>query len=252
MAAILDYHWHDKRTRRFRRIKWLLFGGATLLLAVSIVLTVQEQREHEREAARLRANLEGLKAAEVRGVRQAEVRDVMTQNRLGQILENNHALQQRLAPFERLADQLFPNLPRASRLTHLEKEMSQLSKRTEAVERRLAPRSLETASESEARALLAPYVGQAIRIDVIGSDSESLTFGRTIFDALRAAGLSVPQFPNVIMTPEPQVGIVLEVSPTAPRGYAESLARVFWLAGQPTRQIPGNSEVTIIRVGGRQ
>jgi len=119
LAGVLDYHWRDKRTRKFRRGKFSLFVVGMFLLIASVYLTVIDQRSRERESSALRLGMDRLRASASQQATQAEQRDRITQARLGQLLDSNHALEDQLAPFIRAADRRFPSLPPESRLERL-------------------------------------------------------------------------------------------------------------------------------------
>src|SRR5262249_50067344 len=136
----------------FRRVKWALFAAAFLLLVLSMWLTVVEHHSQARQVA------------------QAEQRDRVTQTRLAQLLDSNHALEAKLAPVVRVAAQLFPSLPAASRLAHLETQLSQLSHGVEELKSRSAPWELT----KEQAALLTKQLTAApkgrVAIEYIRSD----------------------------------------------------------------------------------
>src|SRR5262249_20954211 len=163
--------WRDKRTRIFRRVKWVLFAAAFLLLALSVWLTVVEHRSQTQQAA------------------QAEQRDRATQARLGQLLDSNHALETELAPFAKVASQLFPSLPPASRLARLETQLSQLSHGVEELKSRSAPWELT----KEQVTLLAKHLKTTpkgrVAIEYIRSDeARSRKFAVELRDILKSAG----------------------------------------------------------------
>ena len=124
LAGLLDYHWRDKRTRKFRRVKFSLFVVGTLLLIVSVYLTILDQDAHERESSALRSSIQRLAANGSQQAIQAEQRDRTTQARLRQLLDSNHAFETQLAPFVREADRRFPSLPSQSRLERLAQEVA--------------------------------------------------------------------------------------------------------------------------------
>src|SRR5438874_10740974 len=45
LVAVLDYHWHDKRTRRFRRARACLYVLCFLCVVAGILATANEHRE---------------------------------------------------------------------------------------------------------------------------------------------------------------------------------------------------------------
>src|SRR6266536_4419048 len=54
IVAVLDYVWHDKRTKKFRTTMVWLFLSIVLLMAVSIIEVLKGERAdvHEKEALR--------------------------------------------------------------------------------------------------------------------------------------------------------------------------------------------------------
>jgi len=252
LVGILDYHWRDKRTRRFRRLKWALFGLAGLLLILGVVLTVQDDRSHAREVESLQRDLKALNSAITQQASEAQSRDRTTQGRLEQLLQGNQILQQRLAPFEHAANRLFPQLPPQSRLSRLEQELDRLSQRTRAVEARTAPRSLHAVARKNIRLLLSPFAGQALRIDALGGDAEAMQFAREISTCFSEAGLSLLSLPSAVITPDTWSGLILEVPSSAPAGYGDALASSLRLGGHSVRIVPAGGNLVILRVGAHE
>jgi hypothetical protein len=58
LIAQLDYFWYDRRTLKFKRARIALFAVSLLLLLVSLVITIQDEQDNEREITELHGRLD--------------------------------------------------------------------------------------------------------------------------------------------------------------------------------------------------
>ncbi len=121
VVALLDYTWWDKRTRRFKKARRVLFAVLGLLLLVSVAKVYQEGQTRQAEAAELRTALEGLRASEEAAATTHEkyARQIQA---LQAMLEPFLALARRRAP---AADDAAALRSLASRLRRLEGETAE-------------------------------------------------------------------------------------------------------------------------------
>ena len=252
VVAALDYHWHDKRTKRFKQLKGVLFGLLGGCLIASIWLAIYDEDQHAIEVAALTRDLRVLATEAAKQGFDAQRRDTVTQQRLSDLIETNGQLQKRLTPFEQLADRLFSGTPPQQRLGLLEQELAHVSQRTQALETRAAGRRIPTTAFDAIRHQLSRYSGQTLRIDVLGGDAEAMRFASDIDSCFQQAGISIPQLPSLIISPDTWSGLVLEVPSTAPQGFAEALAGALRLGGHSVQVVPRQQGITILRVGSQK
>ena len=57
MIAVLDYSWHDKRTSKFKKLRYWLYLVLFTLLFLSVSLTILDDHEKKRESAELKQEI---------------------------------------------------------------------------------------------------------------------------------------------------------------------------------------------------
>lgn len=241
LAGVLDYQWRDKRTRKFRRVKRLLFAVGFVLLIASVYLTIVDQRSHERESSALRVSIDRFRQGASQQAVQAEQRDRATQARLGQLLDGNHALEAQLDPFVRAADRLFPSSPPSSRLGRLEQQLSQLSQgvselksKSKDLEEKQAPWELTTEQKAVFTAQLISAPKGRVAIEYIRSDeARSRKFAVVLRDILKNAAYDVWGYMAGFMQADapPLVGIQISIKDQKSNLVGGGLQRAFKAIG---------------------
>ena len=144
----LEHRWHDRRTKKHRRIRGLL----VLLLIISTCATIAVVASDHRSSQKLEEQVSGLRM-------EAGTRESAAKQERAVLQEEVVRLEQKLDPFLKVALARFPNLAPESALQRLSEEIDVLRERT---------MQLETATESIARRDHYRPVDAAIRERVVG------------------------------------------------------------------------------------
>lgn len=137
LIANLDYLWHDKRTRKFKHTRLFLYLLATITLIVSVVVTIQDDRQHEREVQQLTSALDNLQKETSTFRSEAKNTGKEQQSQMAVLIEGNKKLQDSLAPFQDLAKKRYPDLEGKEALEKLRTDISAVEKRAAELERKV-------------------------------------------------------------------------------------------------------------------
>ncbi len=113
IAILIDYKWHDKRKKLFKRLRLFLILLAILGLGFSVTLTVIDDRDKSTEISNLNSQL------------------AMATDKLDTIQESSKRVENKLQPFLDLAAYRFPDLDTNSALKKLRTELQLLNDRTD-------------------------------------------------------------------------------------------------------------------------
>jgi hypothetical protein len=137
VIANLDYLWHDKRTRKFKHTRLFLYLLAAITLIVSVVVTIQGDRQHEREVQQLTSALDNLQRETSTFRSEAKNSGKEQQSQMAALLEGNKRLQDSLAPFQDLAKKRYPDLEGKEALEKLRTDISAVEKRAAELEKKV-------------------------------------------------------------------------------------------------------------------
>ena len=137
LIANLDYVWHDKRTRKFKRARVVLYALAGIMLCFSIIVTIQDDRQHRNETGQLTSALENLKKETATLRSEAKQSGKEQQSQMVELIEGNKKLQNSLAPFQALAKMRYPGLEDREALEKLRSDITAVEKRAADLEKKI-------------------------------------------------------------------------------------------------------------------
>ena len=137
LIAILDYVWHDKRTRRFKCTRLFLYLLAAITLILSVVVTIQDNRQHDHEIERLTSALDSLQKETSTFRNEAKDTGKEQQSQMAALIEVNKKLQLSLAPFQDLANKRYPGLEGSEALERLRIDVAAIEKRAFELEKKI-------------------------------------------------------------------------------------------------------------------
>ena len=125
-VGLLDYIWHDKRTTRFKKARsYLLFGLFPILLGVSILIVILDDRDHRTEVAQLHARFDESNQKAKDAEAMAAKRDAVSVSQFAEVHQENQRLELMLRPFVSLARQRHPETSSSDALSKFAVELSQ-------------------------------------------------------------------------------------------------------------------------------
>lgn len=204
LAAILDYVWHDKRTRKFRIARLSLFILVLAGLVTSVAVAIRSDRSHEAEVRRHQAEVLR-NEAKVRDLTilldklrtQGELHGNTTSRKMQLMLEAQKSLRSALSPFEELAKKRYPDLPVQSALNRLFADVSALQSRTTLLEHQTKKTVFRVSSQSKERLADGTYECKFV-LTPVGRNVVSLltiecqTENKTAISDLKVEGPTVP------------------------------------------------------------
>lgn len=126
LVGVLDYFWHDKRTNRFKKVRsYLLFGLCPLLIGVSILIVILDERDHGAEVAQLHARFDESNQSAKHAGELAAKSDEVHAAQFARLHEENQKLEIMLEPFVSLAHQRRPDVSSAEALSKLAIDLAQ-------------------------------------------------------------------------------------------------------------------------------
>lgn len=130
LVGLLDYLWHDKRTKNFKiaRVS-LLFVVFPLLLMLGILVIVRDDRDHSSEVEGLSARLDEISRQAKNSEKLSAKRDAEHAIQLSNIHEQNKRLEAIIKPFVGLAHQRHPEISNEEALEKLRLELTQVAER---------------------------------------------------------------------------------------------------------------------------
>jgi len=137
LIANLDYLWHDKRTRKFKRTRLFLYFLAGITLILSVVVTVQDNRQHKVEVTQLTSALSDLKKETSTLRTEAQNTGKEQKSKMEELIEGNKKLQDSLAPFQDIAQKRYPDLEGKEALEKLKTDITAVEKRAAELERKV-------------------------------------------------------------------------------------------------------------------
>jgi hypothetical protein len=137
LIANLDYLWHDKRTRKFKRTRLFLYLLAAITLILSVVVTIQDDRQHRHEIKQLTSTLDNLQRETSAFRSEAKNSGKEQQSQMAMLIEGNKRLQDSLAPFQDLAKKRYPGLEGKEALEKLRTDITAVEKRAAELEKKV-------------------------------------------------------------------------------------------------------------------
>ncbi len=137
LIANLDYVWHDKRTRKFKRTRVILYVLAAITLVLSVVVTIQDDRQHRNETGQLTSVLNNLRKETATLRDEAKHSGREQQSQMAELIEGNKKLQNSLAPFQALAKTRYPGLEDREALEKLRADITAVEKRAADLEEKV-------------------------------------------------------------------------------------------------------------------
>ena len=253
VVALLDYQWHDKRTKRFRLARRGLLVLSVLFLIAAVAQTILEDRERRRETSDLQARLSRLQASADNSDSAAALRSREVAAALVRLQEQNGLLAGRLAPFLALAQARYPSQSEASALAAFATDIQNLQSSLRALQARSAPRQILPSSRPNVRLILAPFRGMPVWLEIHGNHPEIRAFADQLAQALRDGGLAVT-FTGFVSSPDSPAEVRVAFDASARADFIEALARALRLAGVQFTMSPDSappSQPVVIQVGPR-
>lgn len=133
LIANLDYLWHDKRTLKFKRTRLFLYFLAGITLILSVVVTIQDDRQHEQ----LTSSLRDLKKETSTLRTEAQNTGKEQKSKMEELIEGNKKLQDSLAPFQDIAKKRYPGLESKDALEKLQTDITAVEKRAAELEKKV-------------------------------------------------------------------------------------------------------------------
>lgn len=97
VVSALDYYrWHDKRTKRFKTLRAVLFALLGLALAIACVQIIGDDRAQRADRQALSANFDQLKGQNADEAARAQDRAGNLQAKLATVIEGNRVLRESL------------------------------------------------------------------------------------------------------------------------------------------------------------
>jgi hypothetical protein len=137
VIANLDYLWHDKRTRKFKRTRIFLYVLAALTLVLSIVVTIKDDRQHQHEIGQLTTALHTLQNETSTLRAEAKQSASQQQSQMVELIEGNKRLQSSLNPFQTLAKTRYPGLEDSEALERFRSDIAAVEKRASDLEKKV-------------------------------------------------------------------------------------------------------------------
>lgn len=137
LIANLDYVWHDKRTRKFKRTRVILYVLAGITLVLSVIVTIQDDRQHRNETGQLTSALDNLKKETATLRDEAKQSGREQQLQMVELIEGNKKLHNSLAPFQALAKLRYPGLEDREALEKLRTDITAVEKRAADLEKKV-------------------------------------------------------------------------------------------------------------------
>lgn len=155
LVSNLDYVWHDKRTRKFKSMRLFLYLLTVITLILSIVVSIQDDKQHKNEIKQLTFALDTLQkqTSEIRI--EAKHSGIRQKSQMELLIESNKILRESLAPFQELAKERYPGMGDKKALEKLELDIAEVEKR---------------ATEIEDTMKSIPEYGLVAKIDFLGFD----------------------------------------------------------------------------------
>lgn len=253
VVALLDYKWHDKRTKKFRVARRALLVLSVVFLAAAVAQTILEDHERRREAGDLQGRLTRLQVSADNTDAAAALRSGEVSAALSRLQEQNAVLVARLAPFLALAQARYPSQSEAAALAAFAIEVQALQTRVRDLEARTAPRRIPPSSQANISMLLAPFRGVPVWLEIHGSHPEIRTFADQLIQALRDGGLTVT-LKGFVESPDTPAEVHVAFEASANPHFLEALARALRIAGVQFTMRPGGtppSQPVLIQVGPR-
>jgi hypothetical protein len=116
LAVLLDYKWHDKRKKVFKRFRNILIWITAALLLIGVAILVQDENQKDTEIKTLNNQLDTLKL------------------KLTNIQTSSDSVNYKITPFLKLATERYPNLTAAEALDSLKREITNLNSKTTQLE----------------------------------------------------------------------------------------------------------------------
>jgi hypothetical protein len=137
VIANLDYLWHDKRTRKFKRTRLSLYFLAAITIILSVVVTIQSDRQHEYEMKQLTSALSNLQGETSTFRTETKNTGKEQQSQMSILLEGNKRLQDSLAPFQDIAKRRYPDLEGKEALEKLRTDITTVERRAAELEKKV-------------------------------------------------------------------------------------------------------------------
>lgn len=117
LAVLLDYKWHDKRKKVFRKFRNILIGLSIISLITSVLITVDDENSKNQEIITLQSKLDSV------------------QNNLIKIKDNGDKLSTQILPFLEIATNKYPDLNSDNALENLKQDLLTLGEKTNSLEK---------------------------------------------------------------------------------------------------------------------
>ncbi len=134
IIANLDYLWHDKRTVKFKRTRLFLYFLAFITLILSVVVTIQDNRQHVYEVEQLTSTLDKLHKETSTFRTESKDTGKEQQSQMAMLIEGNKKLQDSLTPFQDLASKRYPGLEGKEALEKLKTDITAVENRATELE----------------------------------------------------------------------------------------------------------------------
>ena len=135
--ANLDYLWHDKSTLKFKRTRLFLYFLAGITLILSVVVTIQDDRQHKDEINQLTSSLCELKKETSTLRTEAQNTGKEQTSKMEELIDGNKRLQDSLAPFQDIAKKRYPGLESKDALEKLKSDITAVEKRAAELEKKV-------------------------------------------------------------------------------------------------------------------
>lgn len=116
LAVLLDYKWHDKRRKIFKRSRNIAIIMAIALLIIGIFLIIHDEIQKDSEIKSLNSQLDSLKS------------------RLINIQVSSDSVNYKITPFLKLATERYPKVNAEQALDSLQRDLSRLNMKTSKLE----------------------------------------------------------------------------------------------------------------------
>jgi hypothetical protein len=190
LVALLDYRWSDKRTRRFKNTRTVLFILLIISLLLSVGVVVRDDRDKRAELITLQQALADLR---IQGARADEAADQRGRQQAQQLEE----IKQQLAPFLAIANERYPNSTTSDALHKLATEVKAIQGKTALLEERSLPRSISNQARISAASVLKAESGQEVSVSSVWGDQEALQLALEIKGIFESSGWKVLGVYNV-------------------------------------------------------
>jgi hypothetical protein len=197
VITLLDYKWHDKRTRLFKRLRVALLVAIPLSVAATVAVAMLDEKETREMQADLHSKLDALR-------QQASSESAQADQRATGLTSQVAELKTMLSPFVELAEARHPGAAQADALKMLRSDLGQVAARTSALEIKTSDRSVTPAIRAR---MLSTLSGAAVAKCHVGfgapPEAEPRRFAAALLQVFEDAGWKgLGVSPDLISSPD--------------------------------------------------